>query len=114
MRLEHVGDRVTTYGHLVEVAPGIKEGVTVEQGQVIGYVGSTGLATGNHLHYEVEEGGTVLDPMEFQVEPDPPVADSQRRAFDRLRVKVTRELASLTLYERPTAVTLSAADLQGE
>jgi hypothetical protein len=114
VRLEHVGDRVTTYGHLVEVAPGIKEGVTVEQGQVIGYVGSTGLATGNHLHYEVEEGGTVLDPMEFQVEPDAPVADSQRRAFDRVRVKVTRELASLTLYERPTAVTLSAADGQGE
>jgi murein DD-endopeptidase MepM/ murein hydrolase activator NlpD len=114
VRLEHVGDRVTTYGHLVEVAPGIQEGVTVEQGQVIGYVGSTGLATGNHLHYEVEEGGTVLDPMEFQVEPDAPVADSQRRAFDRVRVKVTRELASLTLYERPTAVTLSAADVQGE
>jgi len=114
VRLEHVGDRITTYGHLVEVAPGIQEGVTVEQGQVIGYVGSTGLATGNHLHYEVEEGGTVLDPMEFQVEPDAPVADSQRRAFDRVRVKVTRELASLTLYERPTAVTLSAADVQGE
>ncbi len=114
VRLEHMGDRVTTYGHLVEVAPGIKEGVTVEQGQVIGYVGSTGLATGNHLHYEVEEGGTVLDPMEFQAEPDSPVADQQRRAFDRVRAKVTRSLASLTVNDRPTAVSLSAAEVPSE
>jgi hypothetical protein len=114
VRLEHVGDRVTTYGHLVEIAPGIKEGVTVEQGQVIGYVGRTGLATGNHLHYEVEEGGVVLDPMEFQVEPDPPVTEGLRRAFDKVRAKVMRSLASLSVNERPTAVSLSAADLHSE
>src|SRR5262249_42718792 len=58
VRLEHVGDRGTTYGHLVEVAPGIKEGVTVEQGQVIGYAGSTGLATRNHPHVPWAGGRT--------------------------------------------------------
>jgi murein DD-endopeptidase MepM/ murein hydrolase activator NlpD len=112
--LEHVGDRVTTYGHLSDIAPGIQEGAAVEQGQVIGYVGSTGLATGPHLHYEVEEGGIALDPMIFQVEPDDPVAEPVRRKFDRVRASVTRSLASLPLNDRPSAVSLSANTLRPE
>ena len=112
--LEHVGDRVTTYGHLSAIAPGIQEGAAVEQGQVIGYVGSTGLATGPHLHYEVEEGGIALDPMMFQVEPDDPVADPVRRKFDRVRASVTRSLASLPMNDRPSAVSLSANTLRPE
>jgi len=112
--LEHVGDRVTTYGHLSDIAPGIQEGAAVEQGQVIGYVGSTGLATGPHLHYEVEEGGVALDPMIFEVEPDDPVADQSRRKFDRVRASVTRSLASLPVSDRPSAVSLSANTLHAE
>jgi murein DD-endopeptidase MepM/ murein hydrolase activator NlpD len=112
--LEHVGDRVTTYGHLSEIAPGIQDGASVEQGQVIGYVGSTGLATGPHLHYEVEEGGVALDPMMFQVEPDDPVAEPLRRKFDRVRASLTRSLASLPVSDRPSAVSLSAHTLRPE
>ncbi len=88
--LEHVGDRVTTYGHLSDIAPGIQEGASVEQGQVIGYVGSTGLATGPHLHYEVEEGGVALDPMIFEVEPDDPVADQSAAEIRRACARRSR------------------------
>lgn len=112
--LEHVGDRVTTYGHLSDIAPGIQDGASVEQGQVIGYVGSSGLATGPHLHYEVEEGGVALDPMIFQVEPDDPVAEPFRRKFDRVRASLTRSLASLPVSDRPSAVSLSANTLRAE
>jgi murein DD-endopeptidase MepM/ murein hydrolase activator NlpD len=114
VRLEHMGDRVTTYGHLNEIAPGIKEGATVERGQVIGYVGSTGLATGPHLHYEVEEGGIHLDPMQFEVEPEDPVDTQVRRRFDKLRTSVVRQLAGLPTADRPWSVSLSAAAFRPE
>lgn len=114
VRLEHMGDRVTTYGHLNEIAPGIKEGATVEQGQVIGYVGSTGLATGPHLHYEVEEGGMHLDPMEFEVEPEDPVDSAARRRFEKARASVVRQLAALPVVDRPWSVSLSAASFRSE
>ena len=67
VRLEHSGGRATTYGHLNEIAASVQPGTQVERGQVIGYVGSTGHATGPHLHYEVEEGGVHLDPLQFNV-----------------------------------------------
>ncbi len=114
VQLEHMGDRVTTYGHLNEYAAGIKEGVTVERGQVIGYVGSTGLATGPHLHYEVEEGGLHLDPMEFEVEPEDPVQAEARRRFDTVRTSVARQLAALPVADRPWSVSLSAASFRSE
>jgi murein DD-endopeptidase MepM/ murein hydrolase activator NlpD len=114
VQLEHMGDRVTTYGHLSEIAPGIQEGATVEQGQVIGYVGSTGLATGPHLHYEVEEGGVHLDPMQFEVEPEDPVDTQVRRRFDKVRTAVVRQLAGLPTADRPWSVSLSAASFRAE
>ena len=114
VRIEHMGDRVTTYGHLNEIAPGIKDGATVERGQVIGYVGSTGLATGPHLHYEVEEGGEHLDPMEFEVEPENPVDAQARRRFDKVRASVVRQLAGLPVTDRPWSVSLSAASFRPE
>jgi murein DD-endopeptidase MepM/ murein hydrolase activator NlpD len=114
VQLEHMGDRVTTYGHLSEIAPGITEGATVEQGQVIGYVGSTGLATGPHLHYEVEEGGVPLDPMQFEVEPEDPVDGQLRRRFDKVRSSVVRQLASLPAADRPWSVSLSAVSFPSQ
>jgi len=112
VQIEHMGDRVTTYGHLNEIAPGIKDGATVERGQVIGYVGSTGLATGPHLHYEGEEGGEHLDPLQFEVEPEDPVDGGARRRFDKVRASVLRQLAALPVTDRPWSVSLSAASFK--
>jgi murein DD-endopeptidase MepM/ murein hydrolase activator NlpD len=67
VRLRHTNGYETAYGHMSGLARGIKPGVRVRQGQVIGYVGSTGLATGAHLHYEIMVNGHFVDPMRIKL-----------------------------------------------
>jgi murein DD-endopeptidase MepM/ murein hydrolase activator NlpD len=76
IRVRHTMRIDTYYLHLSKFARGIKRGARVTQGQVIGYVGSTGLATGPHLDYRVNENGVWLDPLKLKsISPDPlPVA----------------------------------------
>jgi murein DD-endopeptidase MepM/ murein hydrolase activator NlpD len=62
VRLRHSGGIETYYLHLSRFARGVRAGARVSQGEVIGYVGATGMATGPHLHYEVRHGGVNLDP----------------------------------------------------
>ena len=66
VRLRHGSEYVTIYGHLSGYARGIGPGVEVKQGQVIGYVGSTGRATGPHLHYTVLQHGRPINPMKMK------------------------------------------------
>jgi murein DD-endopeptidase MepM/ murein hydrolase activator NlpD len=63
VKLQHTRDIGTGYGHMSRIGPGIKPGVTVRQGQVIGFVGSTGMSTGPHLHYEFYRGGHPVNPL---------------------------------------------------
>lgn len=63
VKLQHTADIGTGYGHMSRLGPGIKPGVTVRQGQVIGFVGATGMATGPHLHYEFYRGGHPVNPL---------------------------------------------------
>jgi murein DD-endopeptidase MepM/ murein hydrolase activator NlpD len=63
LRLSHAGGWATGYAHLSAFAPGIAVGARVARGEVIGFVGQTGLATGPHLHYEVSLNGVKLDPL---------------------------------------------------
>jgi murein DD-endopeptidase MepM/ murein hydrolase activator NlpD len=79
---------MTTYSHLSGFARGIEPGVKVRQGQVIGYIGTTGLSTGPHLHYEVLINGSFVDPMRVKLprgrELDGPILDQ----FERERARV--------------------------
>jgi murein DD-endopeptidase MepM/ murein hydrolase activator NlpD len=63
VKLQHTQDVATAYAHMSRVGPGIKPGVQVRQGQVIGFVGSTGMSTGPHLHYEFLKGGKHVNPL---------------------------------------------------
>ena len=63
VKLQHTHDVATAYAHLSRIGPGIKPGVAVRQGQVIGFVGSTGMSTGPHLHYEFLKGGKHVNPL---------------------------------------------------
>jgi murein DD-endopeptidase MepM/ murein hydrolase activator NlpD len=67
VEIQHANGYVTTYSHMSRFATGIEAGATVTQGQIIGYVGSTGLSTGPHLHYEVIVNGRFVDPLKIRV-----------------------------------------------
>jgi murein DD-endopeptidase MepM/ murein hydrolase activator NlpD len=64
--IRHNSEYSTGYAHMSGFARGIKPGVRVKQGQVIGYVGSTGRSTGPHLHFEVIKNGKKVDPLKIQ------------------------------------------------
>src|SRR5690606_28516422 len=66
-RIKHTNGYETAYGHQSAFAAGIVPGAHVRQGQVIGYVGSTGRSTGNHLHYEVRINGKLVDPLKVRL-----------------------------------------------
>jgi murein DD-endopeptidase MepM/ murein hydrolase activator NlpD len=65
--VRHANGYKTSYNHQSGIAEGVKKGATVRQGQVIGFVGATGLATGNHLHYEMFVNGSRVDPMRVRL-----------------------------------------------
>jgi murein DD-endopeptidase MepM/ murein hydrolase activator NlpD len=67
VRIRHNNGYETAYGHMTAYARGIDEGTRVRQGQVIGFVGSTGLSTGSHLHYEILVNGRFVDPMRIKL-----------------------------------------------
>jgi murein DD-endopeptidase MepM/ murein hydrolase activator NlpD len=67
VEIEHNNGYVTTYNHLSRFGRGISDGVKVSQGQIVGYLGASGLATGPHLHYEVVVNGHFVDPMRVKL-----------------------------------------------
>lgn len=94
----HYNKYMTRYAHLNGFAKGIRKGAKVEQGQTIGYVGSTGLATGPHLHYEFHINGKHTDPVKVE----PPNAQSinsyNKKYFDKLveeRTDIIKNISSL-------------------
>jgi murein DD-endopeptidase MepM/ murein hydrolase activator NlpD len=67
IRLRHANGYETAYGHMTAFARSIQSGARVRQGQVIGYVGSTGLSTGPHVHYEILLNGRFVDPLRVRL-----------------------------------------------
>ncbi len=80
--LRHQQKWTTLYGHLSGFGSGINTGARVSQGQVIGYVGSTGLATGPHLHYEFRINGVHQDPLTVMIPDAPPITPDLKAKFD--------------------------------
>lgn len=78
----HHNDIYTTqYAHLSAFGKGIKKGVRVVQGQVIGYVGSTGHSTGPHLHYQIKKYGSLVNPLNLELPPGEPVSEGKKTEF---------------------------------
>lgn len=86
--IRHANGYLTSYSHQSAFAPGIKPGVHVHQGQVIGYVGSTGLSTGPHCHFEMVVNGTKVDPMRIRLPDAKSLTGEQLQAFKRERDKI--------------------------
>jgi murein DD-endopeptidase MepM/ murein hydrolase activator NlpD len=85
VELRHLNGITTRYGHLRGLARNIRRGVRVEQGQTIGYVGSTGLASGSHLHYEFRVNGVAKDSRRVKIGGGQPVAARDLQAFEQER-----------------------------
>jgi len=92
LKIKHAGNMMTGYLHLSGYAKGIRQGAHVSQGQLIGYVGSTGASTGPHLDYRVWRNGKPIDPLKIPQEPSEPVSEKNRAAFDYVKAKVMAEL----------------------
>lgn len=110
IRVEHADGYRTTYGHLSRIAGSVRPGKTVHRGQVIGYVGSTGLSTGNHLHYGVEHDGKHVDPLALKSLGTASIPSHKRPSFERLRRRITQQLALLSTGSGPVVVSQRALD----
>lgn len=85
--IRHNGTYTTRYAHLNTYAKGIRNGTVVKQGQIIGYVGSTGFSTGPHLHYEIMENGQLVNPLTIELPAGDPIEEEHRADFEAIVAK---------------------------
>ena len=97
VRIQHNSVYTTSYMHLRGFATGIQVGKQVQQGEVIGYVGSTGLSTGPHLDFRVYRNGTPINPLTMESPPAYPVRPELRDSFDVVKEQVLNQLRITTL-----------------
>ena len=93
--IRHNTTYVTAYGHMSKYGRGIKKGVRVTQGQIIGYVGSTGMSTGPHLHYEVIKNGKRINSQRLKLPTGKILSNEARNRFEVERIKIDVRLAAL-------------------
>ncbi len=95
VKIKHNSTYETIYAHMKSFAKGIKEGRKVKQGQVIGYVGSTGLSTGPHLHYEVIVNGKKVNSQKLKLPSGKILRGVAREEFELARIKIDLKLSEL-------------------
>lgn len=93
VRVKHNNGYETAYGHMTAYAKGIEPGVKVRQGQVLGFVGSTGLSTGAHLHYEILVNGRFVDPMRIRLPRGRVLEDQLLASFEEERDRLEGVMA---------------------
>ena len=95
IRIKHLNGYKTSYSHLSKYASGIQKNVKVRQGQVIGYVGNTGLSTGPHLHYEVIFNGKRINPMKMKLPSGKQLKDKNLEIFLAEKERINAEVSIL-------------------
>ena len=97
VKIRHNSVYTSAYLHLSKYGAGIKSGARVRQGQVIGYVGSTGRSTGPHLDFRVWQNGTPINPLKMQAPPEKPLPSEMMPAFDSVALSLRARMDSLAL-----------------
>ena len=101
VELKHVNGFETGYAHMSRIADDMKPGVRVRQGQIIGYVGSTGNSTGPHLHFEIKINGHVVDPLSVKLPRDKSLSAQYEQTFQQaiaqIRDLMERDAAPMTI-----------------
>jgi len=109
VRIRHNATYTTTYMHLSRFGRGIQQGARVNQGDIIGYVGMTGLATGPHLCFRVHRNGVPINPLTMEAPPDVPVHPELMDSFNVVKQNILNEIARLSVerkkHERANART---------
>ncbi|MDH5397019.1 MAG: peptidoglycan DD-metalloendopeptidase family protein [Cyclobacteriaceae bacterium] len=95
VKIKHNGAYSTQYLHMSKIASGIKHGVKVKQGQVIGFVGATGLATGSHLCYRFWKNGVQVDGLKVELPAAEPVKEDYKEDFNVLVTRFNQQLDSI-------------------
>jgi len=93
VKIKHNSTYETVYAHMKNFAKGIKEGRKVSQGQIIGYVGSTGMSTGPHLHYEVIVNGKKVNSQRLKLPSGKVLKGEARKKFEIERIKMDLRIA---------------------
>ena len=97
IEIKHSEDYSTRYAHLNKFKKGLSLGDKVSQGEIIGFVGKTGLATGYHLHYEFRVNGMHTDPLTVKLPDAEPISDSEKERFQSLAVQMINRIDNLYL-----------------
>jgi len=95
VKIRHNSTYETIYAHMKSFAKGVKEGRKVKQGQIIGYVGSTGMSTGPHLHYEVIVNGKKVNSQKLKLPSGKKLKGESRKEFELKRIKIDLKLSEL-------------------
>jgi len=103
VQLKHVNGFETAYAHMSRIADGLQPGMPIRQGQIVGYVGSTGNSTGNHLHYEIRVNGRPVDPLSVKLPRDKALPPQYEASFMQTVAQVR------DLMQRPAAPALVVA-----
>ena len=96
VKVKHNGTYTTQYLHMSKIKSGIRRGSKVSQGDVIGYVGSTGLATGPHVCYRFWKNGKQVDALKQKLPQSDPIEKRNRASFNRVKLKVLKELGVIS------------------
>lgn len=99
VKVKHNSTYTTQYLHMQKIASGIRRGVQVQQGQVIGYVGSTGLATGPHVCYRFWLNGRQVDALRVKMPPAEPVREEYREVYEAHKNQVIEKLDAISIPE---------------
>lgn len=109
--IKHHGNYSTLYAHQSRVGPGIAKGAKIAQGQLIGYVGATGWATGPHLHYEFRINGQPVDPLSLNLPVTRTLDPSEAKSFAKVVAPYKQQIALLAQFQQslPEAVNTVAS-----
>ena len=99
VKIRHNSSYTTIYAHMHKFAAGIKEGVRVKQGRIIGYVGSTGMSTGPHLHYEVVQNGKKINSQKLKLPSGKSLSGKNRELFEVNKIKINVLKSETILYQ---------------
>ena len=107
IKVKHNGTYSTQYLHMYKIASGIRPGVKVKQGQIIGYVGHTGLARGNHVCFRFWKNGQQVNPLKQKIPASKPIVKKYLDDFNRLKENIITELKNIDFVENNNTSTAS-------